>query len=347
MKSWYYMPLSLALAIVPSSFLSTAFALSPLPATPPVPKNNPMTPEKMELGKALFFDPRISSTGTVSCNSCHNVMLSGDDNRPFSAGVKGQLGGRSSPTVFNAAFLSAQFWDGRAGSLEDQAKGPIVNPVEMGMANHDAVVARLKEIPGYAPLFAKAFPADRSPINIDNFARAVATFERTLSTPNSPVDLFLAGKKAALSKSAQSGLKLVQEIGCTSCHSGPNFAGPALPEGTGFYQKFPLFPDATIEAKYQFTKDGGRFEATKLDSDKQMWRVPTWRNIAKTAPYFHNGSVATLDEAVRVMAKLQLNRTLSDDGVKDIVAFLEGLSGETPKIVAPKLPAGPAGRSFF
>lgn len=326
---------------------STAQALTPLPAHPPIPKNNPQTPAKIELGKTLYFDPRISSSGTVSCNSCHNVMLSGDDNRAASVGVGGQLGGRSSPTVFNSGFLSVQFWDGRASSLEEQAKGPIVNPVEMGMKDHAAVVARLKEISGYAPLFAKAFPNERDPINIDNFARAVASFERTLNTPDSPVDQYLKGKKAALSPSAQNGMKLVQDIGCISCHSGPNYSGPTLPEGTGFYQKFPTIPDQSFEAKYKLSADMGRFDATKQESDRQMWRVPTWRNIANTAPYFHNGSVPTLDEAVRVMAKVQLNRTLTDSETKDIVAFLEGLSGKTPVIVAPKLPAGPIAKSLF
>lgn len=327
--------------------LPTANAFTPLPAHPPIPKNNPQTPAKIELGKTLYFDPRMSSSGTVSCNSCHNVMLSGDDNRATSVGVGGQLGGRSSPTVFNSAFLSVQFWDGRAASLEEQAKGPIVNPVEMGMKDADAVVARIKAIPGYAPLFAKAFPKEKEPINIDNFAKAIASFERTLITPDSPVDLFLKGKKSVLSKSAQNGMKLVQEVGCTSCHSGPNYAGPDLPEGTGFYQKFPAIPDEAMEAKYKFNADNGRFEATKQEGDRHMWRVATWRNIANTAPYFHNGSVATLDEAVRVMAKVQLARTLTDSEVKDIVAFLEGLSGKTPQIVAPRLPAGPTAKSLF
>lgn len=322
------------------------WALSPLPSKALAPKDNPQTPAKIELGKALFFDPRISSTGTVSCNSCHNVMLFGDDNRPTSAGVKGQLGGRSSPTVYNAAFLSVQFWDGRAGTLEDQAKGPIINPIEMGMAKHEDVITNIKEIPGYAALFAKAFPGEKQPIHIDNFAKAIASFERTLITPDSPVDQFLKGKKSALSKSAQNGMKLVQEVGCTSCHSGPNYAGPGeLPVGTGFYQKFPTFPDETVEAKYKFSVDGGRFEATKNEADRHMWRVPTWRNIAKTAPYFHNGSVNSLDEAVRLMAKLQLGKTLADGEVKDIVAFLEGLTGKTPTVVAPKLPPGPNGKS--
>lgn len=330
-----------------TTIAQTSWAFEPLPAKAPVPKENPMTPAKIELGKALYFDPRISSTGTVSCNSCHNLMQSGDDNRASSAGVNGQLGGRSSPTVYNAAFLSVQFWDGRAKNLEEQAKGPIVNPVEMGMPDHGAVVARIKLIPGYAPLFAKAFPTDKDPINIENFARAIASFERTLITPDSPVDQFLKGKKSALSKSAQNGMKLVQDIGCTSCHSGPNYAGPVLPEGTGFYQKFPAIPDETLEAKFKLSADMGRFEATKQEADRHMWRVATWRNVAKTAPYFHNGAVQTLDEAVRVMAKVQLGRTLTDLEATDIVAFLDGLSGKTPVIVAPKLPVGPIGKTVF
>ena len=320
---------------------SYAGPFEPLPAKPPVPADNPMTPKKIKLGKELFFDPRLSKTGTVSCNSCHDVMGAGDDNRPFSTGVHGQLGGRSAPTVYNAAFMSVQFWDGRAKNLEEQAKGPLVNPVEMAMDAHDEVISRISKIPGYIGEFAEAFPDSNKKITIDLVAKAIASYERTLLTPNSPVDRFLKGDKKALSPAAQHGMQLVQTVGCVACHNGPNFAGPALPEGTGFYQKFPTFPGSEYDSKYELTKDLGRYNVTKNDADKNVWRVPTWRNIALTAPYFHNGSVKTLDEAVRVMAKVQLNKTLQEDEVHDIVEFLNGLTGKFPEQTMPRLPETP------
>lgn len=308
-----------------------------LPKKPPVPKDNPLTRAKIELGKKLYFDPRLSSTGTVSCNSCHNVMASGTDNLDTSFGVNGKRGGRNSPTVWNAAYLSAQFWDGRAALLEDQAKGPLVNPVEMGMDNHDVVVQRISAVPGYVKEFKKAFGGS-SPVTIDNVAKAIASYERTLITPNSPYDRWVRGKKSALSAKAKKGMEVIQKTGCLSCHSGPMFAGPALPMGTAFYQKFPLFTDNAYVKKYDLMKDTGRHEDTKNEAHKHMWRVPTWRNIALTAPYFHNGSVKDLDEAVRVMAKTQLNKTLKDDEVEAIVAFLESLTGEFPEQKMPRLP---------
>jgi len=313
--------------------------MMPLPKSVPVPGDNPMSPPKIELGKQLFFDPRLSLDGTVSCNSCHNVMSGGDDARAVSVGVGGQKGGRSAPTVWNSAFMTAMFWDGRMATLEDQAKGPMTNPVEMAMPSHDLVVERLKAIPGYVSQFEKVF--GKNSLNIDNAARAIAAYERTLITPGAPVDRFLSGEKKALSAAAQRGLTLVQEVGCTSCHSGVNYAGPALPAGTPFLQKHPTFTDNAWVSKYNLAKDLGRYDVTKNESDRNMWRVPTLRNIALTAPYFHNGSVATLDEAVRVMAKTQLNRDLKDDQVADIVAFLEGLTGEFPAQTLPRLPATP------
>jgi cytochrome c peroxidase len=312
-----------------------------LPAKPPVPAGNPMTSAKIELGKKLFFDPRISKSGTLSCNSCHNVMLGGEDNRPNSMGHEGQKGGRSSPTVWNAAFMSVQFWDGRAKSLEEQAKGPLTNPIEMAMSNHDEVISRLRKIPGYFEEFKKTFPKEVKTVadmNIDQVAMAIASYERTLISGNSPYDQFMKGKKSALSASAQRGMKTAQEAGCMSCHMGSNFAGPALPEGAGFYQKFPVYPGSEYEKKYDLLKDKGRFEVTKAEQEKHFWRVPTWRNIALTAPYFHNGSVKTLDEAVRVMAKTQLNKDLSAEQVNDIVAFLESLTGQFPEQKMPRLP---------
>jgi cytochrome c peroxidase len=313
-----------------------ANVVTPLPEKPPEPKNNKITAEKAELGKVLYFDPRLSKNGTISCNTCHNVMAGGVDGRAVSVGIDGQKGGRSAPSVFNAAFISTQFWDGRAKSLEEQAIGPMTNPIEMGMDNHKIVIKRIKDIPGYKALFKKAFGSKK--INLDRVAKAIATYERTLVTPNSPFDKFLAGDKKAISKKAQRGWKTAQEVGCLTCHSGSNFSGPWLGEGNGFFMKFPMFPSPKLDKKYEITKDLGRYEVTKKDSDKNFWRVPTWRNIAITAPYFHNGAVATLDEAVRVMAKTQLNKDLSRKQVRDIVAFLETLTGEIPPQTMPTLP---------
>jgi cytochrome c peroxidase len=320
--------------------LFSAIALEALPSKPPIPANNPLSAAKIELGKQLYFDPRLSKDGTVSCNSCHNVMAGGEDNRPNSVGIRGQHGGRSAPTVWNAAFLSVQFWDGRRNSLEEQAKGPLTNPIEMGMESHDAVIERIKKIPGYLEAFQKAFPKEAGP-TIDQVAKAIASYERTLLTPSSPYDQYLKGNKKALSAAAVRGMGLVQSVGCTSCHFGPVFAGPALPEGTGFFQKFPVYPGSSYDKKYELTKDSGRYEVTKNENDRGMWRVPTWRNIAMTAPYFHNGKVATLDEAIRVMAKTQLNKELKDEEVKDIQAFLESLTGKFPEQKMPRLPGTP------
>jgi len=268
-------------------------------------------------------------------------MSGGEDNNPVSVGIRGQKGGRSAPTVWNAAFMSVQFWDGRAPSLEAQAKGPLTNPIEMGMKDHDAVIAVVRDIPGYAAMFAQAFPEDKNPVTIDNLAKAIASFERTLITPNSRFDKFSKGDANALTPLEKRGYEVAQGAGCTSCHSGVNFAGPALPEGTGFFQKFPTFENNTYVKQYRLKDDQGRFAATKNPADRHMWRVPTWRNVALTAPYFHNGAVATLDEAVRVMAKTQLDKTLPEDDVKAVVAFLGSLTGEFPNITMPRLPATP------
>lgn len=317
----------------PDQQLAKAFAL---PLKAPEPETNKYSKTKVDLGAKLFFDPRLSLDGTVSCNSCHNVMASGSDNRPVSVGIKGQLGGRSAPTVFNAAFLSVQFWDGRASSLEEQAKGPLTNPVEMGMPDHGAVVSRVDSIDEYKALFAKAFPGPNS-VSIDNIAKAIASYERTLITPNSPFDRWARGDAKAMSESAKRGFKKMNEVGCTSCHSGVAFAGPSLPEGTGFFQKFPTFENNLYVSKYDLKSDLGRAKVTGNASDEHMFRVPTLRNVATTAPYFHNGKVPTLSDAIRVMAKTQLNRDLTDPEVKDIFSFLESLTGSVPTQQLPKL----------
>ena len=315
----------------------SVMAADSLPTTAPAPTDNPTTAEKVVLGKMLYHDPRLSSTGTVACASCHNTMLGGEDNRPNSMGVNGQTGGRSAPTVWNSAFNKVQFWDGRADSLEAQAAGPVTNPIEMGMKSWDDVVARLKTIEGYQHAFEKAFGKDS--ISKDNATKAIAAYERTLITPNSPYDKYVNGDKEALSKQQIRGMNKAVELGCTSCHSGPAFNGP------GVFQKFPVTSNGYFEAQYHFTKDKGLAEVTKKASDEHLWKVPTLRNIALTAPYMHNGSVKTLDKAVWLMAKLQLNLELSDADVADIVAFLNGLTGEFPAQSMPQLPGTP-GSSF-
>lgn len=311
-----------------------------LPDKAPEPADNPTTPEKVELGKMLYFDPRLSSNGTVSCFSCHNVMEGGDDHRPTSIGVHGQAGGRNAPTVWNAAFHSVQFWDGRAASLEDQAKGPPANPIEMGMVDLDAVSDRIEKIPGYKPYFEKAFGKGDS-INMDNIANAIAAYERTLITPNSPYDRYVKGEREALTAQQVRGMRKFADTGCTACHSGANFNGPTLAAGQGFYQKFPTFTNNIYVTQYGLMNDLGRMASTGKTEDKNLWRVPTLRNLAYTAPYMHTGNVKQLDEAVRVMAKTQLDKSLSDNEVEDIVAFLGALNGDFPAQTMPRLPATP------
>lgn len=330
--------LGTAVAVAVMSISATVHAAwEALPETAPAPKDNPTTAAKVELGKMLYMDPRFSSTGTVSCNSCHNVMEGGEDSRTVSMGVHGKTGGRNAPTVWNSAFHSVQFWDGRADLLEDQAKGPVANPVEMGMPEVEKAMERVRSIPGYQPHFEKAFGKDS--MTVDNAAKAVAAFERTLITPNSPYDRFVKGDESAMTAQQVRGMNTFESTGCTSCHSGAAFNGPEMPFGKGFYAKFPTFADNAYNSKYKLDADKGREEVTANKADANMFRVPTLRNITDTAPYFHNGSVNDLSEAVRVMAKTQLNRDLADNEVADIVAFLEALTGEYPEITMPRLPA--------
>jgi len=317
-------------ALMLAGSISVASALEALPTKAPAPANNPTTAEKVELGRILFHDPRLSSTGTVSCASCHNTMLGGEDNRPNSMGVHGQTGGRSAPTVWNSAFNKVQFWDGRAASLEDQAAGPVTNPIEMGMKSWDDVVARLKSIEGYQAYFDNAF--GKNSISKTNATKAIAAYERTLITPNSPYDKYVKGNKSALTAQQIRGLNKAAEIGCTTCHSGAAF------NGGGSFQKFPVINNAYLEKQYQFANDKGLFEVTAKSGDEHFFKVPTLRNIALTAPYFHNGSVKTLEKAVKVMAKVQLGKQLKANEVADIVAFLNALTGEFPKQQMPTLP---------
>ena len=336
-----FVPGLLGMSVLAGTALATNGQWQALPETAPAPADNPTTVAKVELGKMLYFDTRFSSTGTVSCFSCHNVMEGGDDHRPTSIGVHGQVGGRNAPTVWNAAFNSAQFWDGRAPSLEEQAKGPPTNPIEMGMKDLDAAIHRIRLIPGYQPYFEAAFGKGEV-VTMDNAAKAIAAYERTLITPNSSYDRYVKGDKTALTEQQARGLETFAKVGCTACHSGPAFNGSAnLPMGQGFLMKFPTFPGSEYETKYNLTEDPGRYTVTQKEEDKHLWRVQTLRNLTYTAPYFHNGSVKSLDEAVRVMGKTQLNKNLSETEVKDIVAFLGALDGEFPQQTMPRLPPTP------
>ena len=325
--------------LVTSLFVVQAHAANwqALPDTAPAPADNPTTAAKVELGKMLFMDPRFSSTGTVACNSCHNIMEGGDDSRTFSMGVHGKTGGRNAPTVWNSAFHSVQFWDGRAPLLEDQAKGPVANPVEMGMKDVETAMDRVRQIPGYKAYFDKAF--GENSMTVDNAAKAVAAFERTLITPNSAYDKYVKGDKPAMTEQQIRGMDTFASSGCTSCHSGAAFNGPQMKLGEGFFTKFPTFTDTEYVAQYKLADDKGRQEVTGNVADANMFRTQTLRNITDTAPYFHNGAVNDLAEAVRVMAKTQLNKDLSDTEVADIVAFLSALTGEYPEIIMPRLPA--------
>ncbi len=290
---------------------------------------NPITEEKVTLGRMLFYDTRLSKNHDVSCNSCHALDNYGVDSHKHSTGHKAQEGGRNSPTVYNAGGHVAQFWDGRAADLEAQAKGPILNPIEMAMPNEKKVVAVLKSIPGYGDAFGKAFPSEgkgkKDPITYDNMAKAIGAFERRLVTP-SRFDKFLAGDKAALTDQEKEGLNTFASLGCTTCHNGPAIGGSS-------YQKLGLVKPVDI-------KDVGRFAITKDEADRMKFRVPSLRNIDKTAPYLHDGSKTELGEMVRFMADHQLGKEVTDKQVDAVIAFLKALTGDLPKdyIARPELP---------
>jgi cytochrome c peroxidase len=290
---------------------------------------NPLTPEKVSLGRMLYFDTRLSKNQDLSCNSCHDLARFGVDGKAVSPGHRKQLGNRNSPTVYNAAGHGSQFWDGRAPNVEEQAKGPILNPVEMAMPGSTAVVALLKTIPGYVTQFQKAFPGEADPVTYDNLGKAIGAFERQLVTP-ARFDKYLAGTQGALNEQEQRGMKRFAEVGCALCHSGANLGG-----GMARLGWLVAYPDQ---------KDQGLYEQTKRDDHRMIFRVPTLRNVARTAPYFHDGSVQDLPTAVRLMGWHQLSKKLSDEEVNDIVAFLQALTGEVPAsyIQKPALPpSGP------
>jgi cytochrome c peroxidase len=298
----------------------------PLPKTMPS-AENPLTAAKVDLGRMLYYDARLSKNNSVSCNSCHDLEKYGVDGERFSLGVGGQRGGRNSPTVYHAASQALQFWDGRAKTVEDQAKGPVLNPVEMAMPSAAEVERRLRAIPGYVRAFQAAFPKQKQPVTFDNMARAIGAFERGLITPASPWDRFLGGDDGALTLEERQGRHEFMHNGCASCHNGPFIGGRSL-------QKL------GVERPWPRQTDPGRVAVTKQEADRMVFKVPTLRNVAKTAPYFHDGSTGDLREAVRRMGEHQLGLQLDDQQVQRIVAWLNALTGEIPRdyIRKPGLP---------
>lgn len=300
----------------------------PIPAAPPVLKDNPLTPEKIELGKMLFFDPRLSSSSLISCNTCHNLGLAGGDLQETSVGHGWQKGPRNAPTVLNAVFNIAQFWDGRAADLAAQAKGPVQASVEMNNTP-EQTVATLKSLPEYVKRFSQSFPGSSDPVNFDNMAKAIEAFEATLLTPNDGLDRYLKGDAKALSAGQQQGLKLFIDKGCASCHNGVNLGGKGY------------FPFGVVEAPDDAVRppgDTGRFQVTNTSGDQYVFRAPPLRNIALTMPYFHSGKVWKLSDAVAIMGSSQLGIKLESGEAQSIVAFLEALTGDQPKVGYPILP---------
>jgi len=289
----------------------------------------PLTAEKIELGKALFFDPRMSRSGLISCQTCHNVGIGGVDGLPTSVGHGWQHGPRNAPTMLNAIFNAAQFWDGRAPDLAEQAKGPVQASVEMSNTPEE-LVKTLNSMPEYTEAFKAAFPDQQDPVSFDNFAAAIEQFEATLITPHSAFDRFLTGDDNALNEQQKRGLQAFMDTGCTGCHYGINFGGQD-------YHPFGLI--AKPGADVLPVADKGRYEISLTASDEYVFRAAPLRNVALTAPYFHSGVVWDLKEAVQIMSSAQLGTELTPEQVDDIVAFLGALTGEQPQITHPILPA--------
>ncbi|MDR1996515.1 MAG: cytochrome-c peroxidase [Azonexus sp.] len=280
-------------------------------------------PAMEELGKKLFFDPRLSRSGGISCNSCHNLSSGGVDNLAASIGDRWQKGGINSPTVLNSSMNIAQFWDGRAKNLHEQAGGPIANPAEMG-STHALAVATLETIPGYVTEFQKVFGAGK--ITIDQVTQALAAFEETLVTPNARFDLWLKGDDKAITAQEKRGYELFRDSGCVSCHNGPAVGGNS-------------FQKMGVVEPYQTTHPAqGRADVTKKDQDRFMFKVPTLRNVELTYPYFHDGAANTLTEAVDTMGRLQLGKKFTKEENARIVAFLKTLTGDQPNLILPILP---------
>jgi len=281
----------------------------------PIPLYMKAEHQKVLLGKKLFFDPILSSDGTIACASCHDLTDGGDDGRQFSIGIGGQKGSINAPTVYNAVFNFRQFWDGHAEDLKEQAFGPMENPVEMGQTMDKAVI-KIKKDTSYSSAFAKVY-ADG--VTAKNIADAIAEYEKILITPNAPFDLYLKGEKDAISQKAKEGYRLFESKGCILCHNGINIGG-------NFFNKFGIFKDANSSAT-------GRYKITGREEDRFVFKVPSLRNIALTAPYMHDGRAKTLTDAVEIMTEHQLGRYMSPEEIENIVAFLKSLSGEIPDIV--------------
>ena len=321
-----------------------------LPEKPLLRADNPQTADKIELGRHLFYDKRLSGTNTLSCNDCHNLLTGGDDDRRFSIGPHGKLTKRSAPGLWNIGLQTVLYWDGRVTTLELQAKDHLLDASIMANDNAAALVKRLNGDKDYQREFMRVFGKAKNgtnqtinldTINLDNISKALSSFERSLMAYNSPFDRYLRGDKNAISALAKKGQVEFQNAGCIACHFGANFAGPApgpylSKMGDGFYELFPTFKGTSFEKMMHITDDPGRITATKLPGEKYMWRVPPLRNIALTAPYFHNGSASTLRLAVRVMGKTQFNFDLTDTQVDAIVAFLNTLTGEVPVVLRQK-----------
>ncbi len=295
----------------------------PLPAKAENP-DNPITGAKVRLGKLLYYDTRLSKTGNNSCNSCHNLSTFGVDNLPTSKGDAGKFGDRNSPTVLNAAIHTAQFWDGRAKDVEQQAGMPVLNPVEMAIPSKEFLVTKLRGIKQYQDLFKEAYPTDKEAITYDNLQKSIGAFERTLLTP-SKFDKYLGGDNKALTSDEKAGLKTFMDVGCTTCHAGAGVGG-------AMFQKFGVYADYRTFTKSK-VNDEGKKKESKQEADKDFFKVPSLRNCEKTQPYFHDGSISSLAESIKIMGKAQLNKDLTGAQVSAIVAFLGTLTADVPEDV--------------
>jgi cytochrome c peroxidase len=305
---------------------------SPIPGRAPAIAGNAATDAKVELGAMLYFEPRLSRSGLISCNTCHSIGTAGADNLPTSVGHGWQRGPRNAPTVLNAVFNTAQFWDGRAEDLKAQAKGPVQAAVEMNNTP-ERVIEVLTSMPEYVDRFRQAFPGEANPVTFDNMAAAIEVFEATLITPNAPFDRFLGGDDAALTAQQRNGLVQFMDKGCASCHDGVNLGGDGY---------FPFGVMKRPGADILPVGDKGRFAVTRTASDEYVFRAAPLRNVALTAPYFHSGEVWDLGEAVSVMGSSQLGATLTAEETADISAFLRALTGDQPRVVYPILPPSTA-----
>ena len=311
---------------IPPDYL---YSFAPLPARFESP-TNPITDAKLELGHMLYFEPRLSKNHDIPCSSCHPLDTFGVDNKPVSLGHRNQLGTRNSPTVYNAAGLVAQFWDGRATDVEDQAGQPVLNPIEMAMPDEARAVATLRSMPEYVERFARAFPGQAEPLTYANMGAAIGAFERVLVTPDR-FDAYLNGDTSALTAAELHGFRRFVELGCAACHNGPTLGGATFE----FLGLIADYPDKT---------DQGVWEVSKKDADRMLFRTPGLRNVVPTAPYFHDGSIADLAVAIRLMGRHQLGLSIAEVDVTALLAFMNALTGKLPEkwLKEPTLPPSTA-----